>query len=69
MKPQKLEININIVVSPLGEDVENSIYDVVTRNQVILDVQEEVKRCIEENVPEWGRCTPVIAHKTHKAQL
>lgn len=66
MKSQKFEISINIIYGAPGKIDGESIYDIVTRDQVIKDIQEEIKRRIEENISEWDRCTPIIAHKFHK---
>ncbi len=69
-KPQKLEISVSVVFSQPGKiNMEEGIYDVVTRDEALKEVLEEVKRRIEENVPAWGRCTPVIGSKLHKGKL
>jgi hypothetical protein len=59
---KSLEISVNIVFSaPLS--TEDSMYDVTTREQAIKDIYQEIKRRIEDNVPEFSQCAPIISHK------
>lgn len=65
-----LEISVNVVFTPMPRlDEEDSMYEVVTRDQVILDIHEEIKRRIEDNISEVAGCTPIIAHKLRKGKL
>ena len=69
-KPQRLDIKVSVVFTLPGKiNMEEGIYDLGTREEAIKDILEEVKRRIEENVPAWGRCTPIIGHKLLKGQL
>jgi len=62
---KSLEISVNIVFSaPLS--TEDSMYDVTTREQAIQDIYQEIKRRIENHIPEFSLCTPIIAHKIKK---
>jgi len=63
---KSLEISVNIVFSAPLIVEENSMYDMVTREQAIKDIYQEIKRRIEDNVPEFSQCTPIISHKTKR---
>ena len=60
---KSLKISVNIVFSPAMNSEEDSMYDVITREMAIKEVYKEIKRRIEDNIPEHSRCTPIIAHK------
>jgi len=62
---KSLEISVNIVFSP-PLSTEESMYDETTRDQAIKDIYQEIRRRIESNIPEFSRCTPIIAHKIRK---
>lgn len=57
-----LQISINVIHSPLYE-THDSIYEIVSKKEAIKATSEEIKRRIEENVPEGSGCSVVVAHK------
>lgn len=67
MSKQILNVSINIIYSPEYEAIgQDSVYDIVSREEVIETATAELKRRIKEKVPSGSDCSITIGHKIKK---
>lgn len=62
-----LNISINVIYSPEYENTgQDSVYDIMSRDEVIEIAVTELKRRIKETVPDGSDCSITIGHKIRK---